>query len=218
MLKKIIHKINWAAAWLFPEKCFGCRKYQELLCRKCIAALPESSVSRLKFVSMLFSASQYGNPVLRTAIKTLKYRYGRKIAYILGDFVADGLKTKKNIILKEQPIVIPIPMSKNRLRKRGFNHAEDIAKTVAEKCALKFGPDLLCKVKNTYPQAERQSHRERLENIRDSFALNPNFDARGKNILLIDDVATSGATLDEAARVLKNAGADKIYAAVVAQG
>lgn len=123
-----------------------------------------------------------------------------------------------NKIIKELPLIIPIPMSKNRLRKRGFNHAEDIAQAVAKKCVLKFEPNFLCKIKNTYPQAECRSHRERLKNIRGSFAVSPNVDVRGKNILLIDDVSTSGATLDEAAQVLKKSGANKIYAAVVARG
>lgn len=180
--------------------------------------LPESSVSRLKFISALFSASRYDNSGLRAAIKTLKYRSGRKIAHILGGFLADELKTKMSVMIKENPVIIAVPMSKNRLRKRGFNHAETLAEIVAAKCNLKINPDILRKIKNTYPQAECRSRGERLKNIRDSFAVNPNGDVRGKKILLIDDVATSGATLDEAARVLKKSGANKIYAAVVARG
>lgn len=218
MLTKIIHKIGYIADWLFPERCFGCRKPQELFCRECLSALPESSVSRLRFVSALFSASQYNNPGLSAAIKTLKYRSSKKIGGVLGNFLADRIRAEINAILKEPPTVVPIPMSKNRLRKRRFNHAEELAEIVAKKTSLEFEPTLLCKIKNTYPQAECKNRRERLENIRGSFAVNPNFDARGKNFLLVDDVATSGATLDEAARVLKKSGANKIYAAVVARG
>lgn len=218
MLTKIIHKLKECLAWLFPAKCFGCAKPEEYYCQKCLSGLPGPFTGRSEFVSIIFFASDYADPGLKTAIKTLKYRSGWKIAPILGGFLANNLKTRIKQILKEQPIVTPVPMAKNRLKERGFNHAELIAKVVSAELSLAFDPGILVKLKNTLPQAECADRRERLENTIGSFGINPGSDIHGKNILLIDDVSTTGATLNEAARVLRNAGAAKIYAAVVARG
>ena len=218
MVRKIIHKINDLTTWLFPERCFGCKKPDELFCSKCLSDLPPSSVRRAGFISVIFSASEYDHPALKSAIRALKYRSGRKISDILGAFLARELNTDMNIILKEKPLVLAIPMSNNRKRERGYNHAELLAKVVAERLSLSFEPEALKKIKDVAPQAECRSRRERFRNIRDSIGVNMSFDFRGKNILLIDDVSTTGATLNEATRVLKKIGAAKIYAAVVARG
>ena len=210
--------MNVLTAWLFPARCFGCSKPDELFCRKCLSGLPAHSVSRAKFISAIFSASQYNNPALKSAIKSMKYRSGRKIAAVLGDFLAQALKANMTAVIKESPLVLAIPMSASRLRERGFNHSEFLSRTIAESLSLAFIPGALKKIRNTNPQAECRVRRERLENIRDSFGVNPNLDFRGKNILLVDDVSTTGATLNEAARALKEAGAARIYAAVVARG
>lgn len=218
MVIKIIHKINDLTSWLFPKRCFGCGRPDELFCSKCLSGLPASSINRVRFISAVFSASEYDNPALKSAIRAMKYRSGRKIAVILAGFLAGELNANMQIILKEKPQVLAIPMSDSRRRERGYNHAELLSRIIAEKLSLPYAPCALKKIRNTYPQAECQSRRERLENIRDSFGVNPDFDFQGKNILLVDDVSTTGATLNEAARVLENAGAAKIYAAVVARG
>ena len=218
MLIKIIHKISYLTSWLFPKRCFGCCGPDELFCKKCLSALPPPSISRVGYISAVFSASEYDDPALKLAIRALKYRSGRKIADILAGFLANELHSNMSIVLKEKPLVLAIPMSRGRKRERGYNHAELLAEIVAQKLSLPFKPEVLKKIKDVFPQAECRSRRERLENIRDSIGVNPDFDFHGKNILLIDDVSTTGATLNEAARVLKKAGAAKIYAAVVARG
>ncbi|MEK7090858.1 MAG: ComF family protein [Patescibacteria group bacterium] len=218
MLIKIIHKLEEYLTWLFPVKCFGCAGPGEYYCQKCLSELSGPFTGRAEFISIIFFASDYADSGLKSAVKALKYRSGWKIAPIFGGFLASNLKSSMGQVLKEKPRVMPVPMAKSRLKERGFNHAELIARVVSAELSLTFDPGILVKLKNTLPQAECADRRERLENIIGSFGLNPGSDVRGKNILLIDDVSTTGATLNEAARVLREAGANKIFAAVVARG
>lgn len=111
--------------------------------------------------------------------------------------------------------LIPIPLSKKRLRWRGFNQAELLARELAAAFAYPLNQDLK-RIKHAWPQADLNGA-ERLNNIADSFAWTGT-SLGGRTIILIDDVATTGATLNEAARILKTAGAGAIYGLVLAKG
>jgi ComF family protein len=121
------------------------------------------------------------------------------------------------------PFLIPIPIDKSRKWERGFNQAELICKALVkidENKNFVLKPDILIKIKDTGHQARIESRHRRLENIKNSFTINPNTDPtqeiKGKNIILLDDVTTTGATLSEAKKILKNAGARKVIAFTVA--
>lgn len=102
---------------------------------------------------------------------------------------------------------------------RGFNQAELLASALAYNLSLPLiRRGVLVRTRNDIPQAKTKSREERRENIKGAFEVASNNDLTGKNILLVDDVATTGATLFEAARVVKEAGAQKISAAVFAHG
>ncbi len=114
-------------------------------------------------------------------------------------------------------IVIPIPLSKKRLRERGFNQAELIAKYVAEKFNLPIVQDVLIKIKDSPKQSEAKNYKERLKNVEGCFAVkNPEL-IKGKNIILVDDVFTSGATVKEAIKNLKIARIKKVIVFTVAR-
>lgn len=113
-------------------------------------------------------------------------------------------------------IIIPIPLHSGRKRQRGFNQAELLGQFIAKDMNLEFC-DTLKRIKNNKPQAKMKNHEERAKNIAGCFKIkNPEI-VRGKNILLIDDVYTSGATMNEAAKILKENGARKIIAVVLAK-
>lgn len=113
--------------------------------------------------------------------------------------------------------VIPIPLSKDRLRERGFNQSLLLAKAVADHYRLNLVDNVLKRTKETKTQSGLKDWEERKENVKNCFALeNPEL-IKGKNIILVDDVYTSGATMNEAAETLRANGARKIIALVIAK-
>jgi ComF family protein len=112
--------------------------------------------------------------------------------------------------------IVPIPLHKDKLRERGFDQSYLIARHVAGQLQLPFWDTLLMRIKATESQARKKKN-ERLENVRGAFSLTRPEDARGKDILLIDDVFTTGATANEAAKVFKRAGAEKVHVFTLAR-
>ena len=117
-------------------------------------------------------------------------------------------------------IIQPIPLTKNRYNERGFNQAKIIS-LFFQKFIKYHIVNLLVRKKETPPQAQTKSLLERYLNLKGTFAINPNCRDvinHVSNIILIDDVITSGSTVKEAARVLKEAGAKKVYVLALAKG
>ena len=129
-----------------------------------------------------------------------------------------------------EPVLIPIPLSPKRRRERGFNQAELICRELVKINNLRYSVDLnqekkfnlklesgvLIKPKETEHQARIKDRRQRLKNIIGSFAVKNGELIKNRNIILIDDILTTGATLSEAKKVLKQAGARKIIAFTIA--
>ena len=111
--------------------------------------------------------------------------------------------------------IIPVPVHKSRLKKRGFNQAEIVAKVLSENTGIAMDAGAVKRIKATSPQKEL-GDKGRKRNIRGAFAVQKN--VKGENIVLIDDIYTTGSTLDEAARVLKKAGAENVYFLTVSIG
>jgi ComF family protein len=135
----------------------------------------------------------------------------------LGGLLAEHCRTFK-VNFPKNFVVIPLPLHKNRKRIRGFNQAELIAVgfiSAVSSSRLILEPNLLVRTKNTKPQVEL-SGEERRQNIVGAFAVSDPNVVKNKTILLVDDVKTTGATLEEAARVLKEAGAKRVWAMTAA--
>jgi ComF family protein len=113
-------------------------------------------------------------------------------------------------------VLVPVPLSKKKLKWRGFNQAEEIAKELANFLKIPLISDCLIKTKETKDQVEL-SEKERKENVKGAFYIKNKEKIAGKNVLLVDDVFTTGATMEEAAKVLKEAGSEKIVGVVVAK-
>ncbi len=120
-----------------------------------------------------------------------------------------------NFIERFRPVVVPIPLSANRLRERGYNHAELIVLHVAQYFKLKMARDVLIRVKNTKPQYKLNKE-ERRKNIEGAFGISKTVKVPS-SVILIDDIATSFATLKEAAKVLKRSGAKKVLGVTFAR-
>lgn len=132
--------------------------------------------------------------------------FGEQMASYLGDFIRlvhpDGL--------------VPIPLHPSRKAKRGYNQAELLAREIGTCTGLPVYAGWLVRVKNTAPM-KRLTPKERQNNLKKAFNISGN-DVKLKTVLIVDDIYTTGATVDEAARVLKNAGVERIYFAALAGG
>ena len=129
----------------------------------------------------------------------------------------DGRISPANILLDfSKNLIMPVPLHSKRRRWRGFNQAEIIAKEVADHFKLDFNSDKLVRTKHKKPQA-KLGERDRKSNIIDCFYWNGS-ELANRNVILIDDVVTTGSTLNECARILKDNGAGEVWGLVVAKG
>jgi len=162
---------------------------------------------------------------LRELIHLLKYNGIRPAAKVLGGFLAEALATARpgieQLTFEQLAIlVIPVPLYKRKLRERGFNQAELIARA-----ALKLRPpgehlqlvtDLLVRTRDTASQIGLTGHQRRA-NLRGAFTVARAMEVTGRQVILVDDVYTTGATATECAHVLRRAGAAKVWVATVAR-
>lgn len=204
---------------LFPQTCAGCGVHGMLLCTQCRDSIPRADQSVHSFITATFD---YQNKIIRGAIWRFKYRNARGFAKhfgealyeeIVGD-LGDGLHISKNKTF----LLIPVPLHKKRLRERGYNQSELIARAIIKHettSAFEFSPNALVRMRDTKPQAKSEKRAVRLENLRGAFRADSTL-VRGKDIILIDDVTTTGATLSEARKALRSAGARSVRAYAVA--
>lgn len=163
------------------------------------------------FPYLLAAASQYENPALQSLVQALKFRYARRAAEPLSSIIRDYLDAIGPFCGDFAGFtVMPIPLSRRRLRARGFNQADLIARPIAMRLGLPLDTMSLVRIRHTKPQTETRNAFERRENLRDCFAVRRPLGYA--NILLVDDVTTTGTTFLEAARTLKRSGAGKIIA------
>jgi len=171
--------------------------------------------------------------LIKKAITKLKYKF---ISDIADDLVEVFLSscgediTFSSYCQKEKPILVPIPLHPSRLRWRGFNQSELLGKMIAQNLGLNFMPEILVRIKNTKPQM-KLSEKERQENIRGAFMLNSParnaahsvagghlpFPIIHSPFIIFDDVWTSGATIKEAGKILKQNGAKKVWGLTIAR-
>lgn len=148
---------------------------------------------------------------LREAVHQFKYRPCRSLGKPLGGWMAARINVVAPI-----DAVIPVPLHRQRLRQRGFNQALLLAHALCRRAGTKLMHDNLVRVKATRPQVEL-SGEERRKNVSGAFVLRQPRHVNGNHVVLVDDVFTTGATLDECSRVLKEAGASQVTALTLAR-
>lgn len=165
-----------------------------------------------------FAALNYKG-ILKKMLYQFKYSpYLTDLQTVLGDLLYERLIQDEQFdsVLRTDPIVVPIPLSKSKLRKRGYNQAEILAKYLGKRFDLPV-KNLLERVKETKPQYGLKRE-ERMENMKDAFGIAKSVEQSAKgSALLVDDVVTTGSTLREAANTLKRNGFGKVYGIVLAQ-
>ena len=210
---------------LFPPVCVSCTKRirRGVLCDLCRGRLavrgnPLTAISNGATSYLIGAAGNYEDKTMQALIHALKFRFVKDAALPLAEVLCRYVNhiCTENALDLSGFVVMPLPLSPERKRMRGFNQAELIASWFTYQTGLSLDTQALLRIRHRKPQSETRDIAERRANIAGCFAAVPERCA-GKNIILIDDVTTSGSTFLEAARALNVAGAKKTIALAVAR-
>jgi ComF family protein len=156
---------------------------------------------------------------LRELIHLLKYNGVRPAAGVLGRMLAEAIAGLRSEFEQPSILVVPVPLYTGKRRQRGFNQAQLIAEVALKELKderLRMRVDLLERIRDTHSQIGLTSHQRR-ENLRGAFAVERAAEVTGRNVILVDDVYTTGTTATECARVLSRVGARQVWVATVAR-
>jgi len=225
----------------FPQFCLGCGKEGDLICEDCLNSIEileyqfcpfckvprrvlgkrKCALHRKMNLEGLFAATSYKDPLVKLKKKKIKYEpYLKTLAEPLAFLIISHfLLTEKESIFRKTSrdcVFVPIPLHPSKKRRRGFNQSTEIAYWLSLYFKVPLLINNLIKVKKTQPQVELKE-KLRKENIKGAFKVKNPQELYGKKVFLVDDVFTTGATLEEAAKVLKEKGAKEVWGVVVAR-
>ena len=204
---------------IYPPKCPFCGKVldqgEDGLCFACQRILPwvgEDEVRTVEFCDGCLSPLWYRDGA-RDGVHRYKFQNGRAHARLFGDLMAQCLQDRW-----EEPVdlITWVPLSKKRLRERGYDQARLLAQRMGEVTGLPVAA-ALAKTRNTRTQSRLGQDASRRANVLGAYACRPEVELAGKRVALVDDVVTSGATLAECAACLRAAGAASVVALTLAR-
>lgn len=205
---------------IFPLFCVNCSKKGSSLCESC---LYKAHFNEKEVPNFIYPIYDFRDPIIRKAIWALKYKNKKDVASIFAESLYGNIIEELSDLEKLEnftdPILIPVPISKTRLKERGYNQTLILAKALVEldkNQSFKLEENILVKIKETAHQARLKNKKERLENLLGTFEVKNIEKIKNKNIILLDDVVTTGATITEARKILRKAGAKKIIAFSIA--
>ncbi|HOA96430.1 MAG TPA: ComF family protein [Acetivibrio saccincola] len=215
--------IKWLKNLLFPPKCIFCNdildiKSEEFICSDCPSKIPflneEISLKPGDFYDGILCLFKYKG-IVKNAIT--RYKFHGKMSYyrVFARLLAE--KIKETEILQNTDMILSVPLHRNKEQKRGYNQAYLIAKELGKLLETEEQSHVLKRIRNTESQSLLPKYK-RKSNVKGAFLVVHPSKIKGKSILLVDDVMTTGSTLNECSRVLKEAGAEKVFVAVLATG
>ncbi|MGQ9572995.1 MAG: ComF family protein [Dehalococcoidia bacterium] len=216
---------------LFPSRCVGCGAYGSLLCSSCQAQLPRAEPPRCPICwrpqprdapcahcrqeRPAFQAARSPylyQGVAREAVHALKYNHLSALAQPMAQLMARCVRDEAI----GADLVVAVPLYARRQRLRGYNQSALLARELSRLCGLPLAERGLARRRNTPPQARSADAQARRRNVADAFIADRRW-VEGKRILLVDDVMTTGATLDACARALAQADAASVWALTFAR-
>ncbi len=226
-LSKVLNDLNTVVV---PAHCFGCNdllyRGEHVLCAFCRNELPlteftfreENAVDRIFYgrcgVSKAGALLYYTeNGIVQQLIHGLKYRGLQKTGTFLGAWY--GSQLAREPVLKDIDIVMPVPLHKTKERKRGYNQCTRFGQQIARHLGARYAENLLVKTARTHTQTT-QDRWNRWKGIRRAFSSPQPGTLKGKRVLLVDDVITTGATLEACCEVLETVGCRQLFIAAMA--
>jgi len=211
--------VDYILNLIYPPVCGFCGEIcKESLCKKCEIKIKEYEINSIrkvkdKYFDEICCVFKYENDIRDTIIK---YKFQNK-AYLYKTFSKIILKNEKICgFFKKYDIIIPVPISKKRKQKRGYNQSSIIAKEIAIFTHLKSETKCLIKQKNTIEQSKLDK-KQRKRNVQDAYKIINKEKLFNKNILLLDDIYTTGSTVNECAKILKESRANRIGVITIAK-
>ena len=225
---------NYLLDLVFPKKCLVCNQFDIWLCKSCqsqiIFETPQICIvckqpsvngqthpncQTRNVLDGMLAAGKFHQ--LQNIIHSFKYELVSEVSIQLSKIMINFIETNQLKDYLKSFTFIPVPLHRTRLRYRGFNQSELLAKYISEKLNTQLLLNVLKRNRNTSPQILLdKSHRK--NNIQNAFVCPAPGSVKNLNILLIDDITTTGSTLNECAKVLKQAGAQKVWGLVLAHG
>ena len=188
------------------------------ICGKCLSSFAPYEPSRRWLLCLsnpydddpvpnltLYMPMAYDGPV-KSAIPIIKFGKKKELAGFLGCLLGSFMESDS----VGADLIVPVPLSEARLKERGFNQAAELAKPAAAILKIPYAENVLLRTKNTNRQTELKGNLERIANVSGAFEASEEWDLKGLTVIVIDDVATTGFTLHEAAMALYDAGASKV--------
>jgi competence protein ComFC len=206
---------------IFPKQCIRCKRGDFYLCPDCRYYLPLAELIPTRGATAVFA---YHDPAVKRLIWLLKYRGTFDVVTDLADclygHLLEELAEYRQYYPEEKFVLLPVPLAAKRQKHRGFNQAEKLARALAKKDEQLFIVEtrVLIKAKETISQVAIKGREARRRNLHGAFILQQPEKVAGRNVIIIDDVITTGGTIEEAQRVLKSAGARYVQAIAVAHG
>ena len=230
---------------LFPRRCLGCAELLSdysaaQLCRPCWKQLEFKGDFACAFCSApvvlgktcpfcrrdgrqldrLLVAADYNEPLVEKSLKAFKYKFVRSLGEDIAHWLCSYLE-KNNLLVRvfaeDIPLLVPVPLHRRRLNWRGCNQSALLAESIAKYFNWPLQTDLLKRSRNQPPQAEIKNRLERVQRMQGMFSCTSSAAVTNKTVLLLDDVSTTGSTLEDCARALKGAGAKAVVALVLAR-
>ena len=217
-VREIIYSVR---DFLFPPVCPRCEgelQDEEVVCSSCVDSLylealrytaPQRKVESASALSVLLPY----DATCRSLVHSLKYHGMSSLGLVMGKLMAQ--KTLKQVTVSQTAVLVPVPLHPDRFRQRGYNQSERLASGFASFSGHEIRNDILKRARNTETQT-RLSHEERKQNVDSAFIFAGETSLAGLDVVLIDDVLTTGSTMGECARALEAGGAGSIVVSVLA--
>lgn len=231
--------IDFFVSLLYPKRCVGCKRYGSFICADCfskisfaggficpictkpaINGITHPKCEKTHAINGIISSIAYKG-IVKKLLYQFKYKpYLSELKRPLGVLLYEGLiqnEAFNAFLMKNNLWITSVPLHKKKNQERGYNHASLLGKVLATKLKIKFVPDILIRIRPTKPQFELKRI-ERIRNVDGAFKFNPKYKEviKDKNILLVDDIVTTGSTLKECGKVLKRNGAMFVLGVVLA--
>jgi ComF family protein len=207
---------------LYPAKCMLCDEILRedtplYLCDACRKTLPRcvkgfQKMPQIPHVTGVLAAFYYEQGIDK-AIKKMKFSHQPVLSETLAYLLYDEMMKEPSV--SEFDFIVPIPMHPGKKRRRGYNQSELVGRYLSRYLDIPLKTDILCKIRNTRPQS-RLNREERLRNLDGVFIVKNSPELEGKIILLVDDVVTTGTTLNTCAKILLENGASGVFSTVIA--
>lgn len=222
---------------IFPKFCMGCKKEGLYICADCKSRLqinyyPFCPICKNKIpvnqkcphhktaLKFCLSPFSYDDILIKDLIHNFKYNFIKSIGPELAEFQIEAIrKSSFYNQIKNSPqdfILVPVPLHKKRLAWRGFNQSEILSKNISKELGVDIFSELK-RIKNTPPQIDMADKKQRQENIKNAFLCGKSNKLKYKIAILIDDMVTTGSTLEECTKVLKKNGAKEVWALTIAR-